>query len=101
MLFSVTGEDKTRSIGCKLHQGKFRLKIRKNFLSMRVVKHWKRIPEEIVESPSLEILNRSFDRHVKYQPSSLAKSHAWSWCVVLDHTHNNSALDQACRQLDM
>ncbi|KFV47654.1 hypothetical protein N341_04391, partial [Tyto alba] len=40
--------------GFKLTEGRFRLDLRKKFFTVRVVRHWPRVPRAAVAAPSLE-----------------------------------------------
>ena len=54
-IFTRACSDGTRDNGFKLKEDRFRLDIRKKFLTVRVVRHWNMLPREVADAPSLEV----------------------------------------------
>lgn len=48
-----------KKVVVELHQGIFGLDVRKDFLTEKVVRHWKRLPREV--AVSLEVFERCVD----------------------------------------
>ena len=44
-----------------MKKGKFRLDVKRKLFTWRVVKHWKRLPREVVDAPPLEAFNIRLD----------------------------------------
>ena len=85
-LFMRVDSDRTRGNAFKLGQGRFRLDIRENFFTQRVVTHWNRLPNEVVDVPSLEALKARLD---------VALGSLVGWLATL-HIAGGLKLDDCC-----
>lgn len=69
--FSKMPTNRTGGNGHELNIGKFSLETRKHFFPVRLVKHQNKLPEEVVESSSVEMFKRQL----------VLGDSAWAWML--------------------
>lgn len=54
--------DRTRDNSFKHKEGRFRIDIRNKFFTMRMLRHWNRMPREAMDATSLEVFSVGLER---------------------------------------
>ena len=65
-LFSRVCGDKTGGNGFKLKKCKFRLDIGKKYFTVRVVRHWNKLPCDVLDAPSLKTFKMKLDKALRH-----------------------------------
>ena len=84
-LFTWVNSDRTRGNGFKLRWD-IQVDIRRKFFTQRVVKHWNRLPKEILDAPSLEEFRARLDVALGSLVQSLVIL-PMAWELKLDDHH--------------
>ena len=75
---NVANPTRTRGDKTKLYQTRYRLNLRKNFFTIKIVKIWNSLPPNVTSSPNVKTFERRLDKHWMKQP------------IIYDHKANLS-----------
>ena len=64
--FKLSDVGITRNNGLKLQVKRFRTNIAKNFFTYKVINHWNRLPQEVVDAQSINTFKNRLDRYMKW-----------------------------------
>ncbi|KAK4821346.1 hypothetical protein QYF61_018251 [Mycteria americana] len=98
-VFSRACSDRTRGSGFTLKEGRLRLGIRNKFFTMRVVKHWNRLPRELVDGPSLETFKGRFRLDIR--KNSFAERVIKHWNRLPREVVESPSLEVSKRRVDV
>ena len=60
-LFTHSDSDRIKGNVFKLEEGKINLNVRMKVCTQRAVRHWNKLPREVVDAPSLEVYKARLD----------------------------------------